>query len=414
VYNGLLSETPIKPLTARSWLTLFTTFVVLTVAFSFGIFALPPFYPFLVKTFGWNQASVTSGNAINLLLVGILSPFIGIAVDRFSAKAVILGGTCLVALALALLSTMTSFPQYLAYCFVLGLGTCAVSIVPNSMLIGPYFSGRRGLAVGFINAGIGLGGYIAPKLETARILSHGISYTFLMLAALMAIPFAVTLLAVKAEDRKGASVVALRVPTARELIRMPMFWFFGMSLFMTAHAMIAIQQNLISYLRGEGVAPGRAAQALAVALGAAALGKLISGTLADKVSARAGMVFSIVCVILGILTLLNTPPESDLIDGVALIFGMGYGGIFNASPTIVFEYFGTHRVGKTLGLFYIFFGVGTASGGVLAGHIFDITHRWSTAFSLDLGIAAAALIVLLASGRLTRRALIPAARQVSV
>lgn len=399
------------PLTIRSWLTLLTTFVVLTVAFSFGIFALPPFYPYLVKTFHWNQANVTSGNAINLLLVGVLSPFVGALVDRFTPKAVILGGTCLVALALALLSTMSSLGQYFAFCFVLGLGTSAVSILPTSIIIGPYFSKRRGLAVGFINAGIGLGGYIAPLLVTSQILQRGIPGAFLVLAASMAIPFVLTLVVVKGEVRGGgkAAVQTAGVPKAGELVRMPMFWIFGVSLFLTAHAMIAIQQNLISYLRLEGVAPKRAALALSIALGAAALGKLVSGILADKVSARAGMVYSIICVALGILALLNTPPDSTMVYWLALIFGQGYGGIFNASPTIVFEFFGTHRVGKALGLFYIFFGLGTSSGGVLAGHIFDLTHRWSVPFTLDLAIACAGLVLLLAGGRQTRRAALPAA-----
>ncbi len=183
-----------------------------------------------------------------------------------------------------------------------------------------------------------------------------------------------------------------------------MFWIFGMSLFFTAHAMLGVQQNFISYLTGEHVSPAQAASLLGIALAAAAPGKLISGVLADKVSARAGMIFSVICVALGILALLNTAPRSDMMYGLAVVFGMGYGGIFNASPTIVFEYFGTHQVGKAMGLFYVFFGLGTASGGELAGHIFDETHRWSVPFTVDFSLACAALLLVLVSGRMTSRA----------
>jgi MFS family permease len=166
--------------------------------------------------------------------------------------------------------------------------------------------------------------------------------------------------------------------------------------------MLGIQQNLVLYLTGEGLPMQRAAQVLSTALLAAALGKLISGILADRMSARAGMVFSISCVGLGILALLGTPAESALMDWLAIVFGMGYGGIFNASPTIVFEYFGTHQVGRALGLFYIFFGLGTASGGVLAGYLFDQTRSYSTPFTLDLALAAIALLLLLLTSRATR------------
>ncbi len=342
-------------------------------------------------------------------MIGILSPFVGSLVDKFKPKPVILGGTCLVALALALLSTIHSLAQYFAYCALLGVGASAVSILPTSILIGPSFSQWRGLAVGVINAGIGLGGYIAPRLATAQIAKRGIPGMFLVLAACMAIPFLLTLIAVKRESSRRTGVISKGgAPTAGELLRMPMFWIFGMSLFFTAHAMLGVQQNFISYLTGEHVSAAQAASILGIALAAAAPGKLISGVLADKVSARAGMIFSVICVALGILALLNTAPKSDLMYALAIVFGMGYGGIFNASPTIVFEYFGTHQVGKAMGLFYVFFGLGTASGGELAGHIFDETHRWAVPFTVDFSRACAALLLVLVSGRVTSRATVPA------
>jgi MFS family permease len=174
--------------------------------------------------------------------------------------------------------------------------------------------------------------------------------------------------------------------------------------------MLGVQQNFISYLTGEHVAPREAASILALAMAAAAPGKLISGILADRVSSRAAMIFSVVCVGLGIAALLNTPAQSDLIRWIAFLFGMGYGGIFNASPTIVFEFFGTHQVGKALGLFYVFFGLGTSSGGELAGHLFDETHRWSVPFTVDLALAAASLLLVVAARTQTRRIAPSAAR----
>ena len=392
-----------KPLSVRSWLTLFTSFIILTVAFAFGLFCWPPIYRPLTRAYGWSFAQANAGGSIVLFLIGILSPFVGTLVDKFKPKRVILGGTLIVGIALALLSTIHSRPQYYAFCFLLGVGASAVSILPTSILIGPFFSRRRGLAVGFINAGIGLGGFIAPRLATAQIAKRGLSGTFLVLAACMAIPFLLTLIVVdnNATPRRQQTISA-RVPTMPELVRMPMFWIFGIALFFSAHAMLGVQQNLISYLTGEHVSPKDAALILAIALGAAAPGKLISGILADRVNARAGMIFSVICVALGVLALLNTAPNSDMIYGLAIVFGLGYGGIFNAAPTIIFEYFGTHQVGKALGLFYVFFGLGTASGGELAGYLFDETRRWSVPFTVDLGLACLGLVLLLVSARQTR------------
>jgi MFS family permease len=393
-----------KPLTLRNWLTLFTSFVILTVAFAFGLFCWPALYRPLTKAWGWSFASANAGGSIVLFLIGVCSPFVGTLVDRFKPKRVILGGTVIVATALALLSTIHSLGQYYAFCFLLGIGASAVSILPTSILIGPFFSRWRGLAVGFINAGIGLGGFIAPRLATAEIAKRGLSGAFLVLAACMAIPFVLTLIVVKSDDVPVPRSSTQSVPSLPELARMPMFWIFGTALFFSAHAMLGVQQNLISYLTGAHVSPKEAALILAIALAAAAPGKLISGILADRMNARAGMIFSVVCVALGVLALLNTPPQSNMVYWLAIVFGLGYGGIFNAAPTVIFEFFGTHQVGKALGLFYVFFGLGTASGGEVAGYLFDETHRWSVPFTVDLALSCVGLLLLLVSAKQTRAA----------
>jgi len=408
---GKEDHVPTKPLTLRAWLTLFTSFVVLTVAFAFGLFCWPAIYRPLTRAYGWTFAQANAGGSIILFLIGILSPFVGTLVDKFKPKRVILGGTLIIAVALTLLSTIHSRPdgstlwgpqaQYYAFCFLLGIGASAVSILPTSILIGSFFSRWRGLAVGFINAGIGLGGYIAPRLATAQIAARGLSGTFLVLAACMTIPFLLTLIVVDNNAVPRIQPTSARVPSTSELARMPMFWIFGIALFFSAHAMLGVQQNLISYLTGAHVSAKEAALILGIALAAAAPGKLISGILADRVNARAGMIFSIICVALGVLALLNTAPNSELIYALAIVFGLGYGGIFNAAPTIIFEYFGTNQVGKALGLFYVFFGLGTASGGELAGYLFDETRRWSVPFTVDLALACAGLLLLLVSARRT-------------
>jgi predicted MFS family arabinose efflux permease len=46
--------------------------------------------------------------------------------------------------------------------------------------------------------------------------------------------------------------------------------------------------------------------------------------------------------------------------------------------------------------------LGTSSGGLLAGYVYDHTHQYSVAFALDLAIAASALLLLLVSRETTR------------
>ncbi|MBV8732682.1 MAG: MFS transporter [Acidobacteriia bacterium] len=393
----------------RRWLALVASFTTLAIAFSFGLFSLPAFYPVLIRQFGWSHAAAAAGGSIVLLLIGTFSPVTGWLVDRYSPKTVLLGGVFTVAMALILLSGAQTLTTYYAFCLLLGIGTSAVSILPNSILIAPWFTRGRASAVGLINAGIGLGG-VAPLLATSQFERRGIGGTFLFLAFWMAIPLLLILFLVPRGHTKASrgdspqlgSFVqpAGPVPRPSELVRMPLFWIFGFSVFFAAHSMVAVQQNLVLYLRGQHISAGRAALALSFAVWSSAPGKILSGAISDRFSARWGVVFSVVCIGLGITTLLTIPPSSDLIFLFAVIFGLGYGGIFNATPAIVFEYFGARGVGAVMGMFLIFFGLGTSSGGLLAGYLFDRTHRYSVPFTLDLALAAAALLLLLAAGNL--------------
>jgi len=376
------------------------------VAFSFALFSLPIFYPFLRRAYGWSAAQASAGGSIVLLLIGILGPAIGRLTDRFTPKKVLLAGMCLGATALALLSTITSLPQYYAFCVLFGIGTAAVSLVPTSMLIAPWFSTKRGLAVGVINAGVGVAGFIAPNMTRKLIEQWSMSHAFLALAAFLAIPFLATVILVRGSTRAPAAATRHSFTNAGAILKTPMFWRFGLGLFFAAHTLTGIQQHLALYMTGHGVTPANAAFALSMLLGASAVGKVGGGAIADKYSARVSLLWSVVCLAAGIGGLLAVAPDSAVVYWAAAMFGLGYGGVFNAPPLLAFEHFGIEKVGTILGLFMMFFGVGTSSGGLVAGMVFDRTRNYANSFTVDLLSCGVAFLLLFAAGRI--RALRPA------
>lgn len=391
-------------LAAGAFPILLAAFIILFVAFSFGLFSLPVFYPVLAKAFKWNRAQAAGGGSIVLLLIGVLGPLVGKLADKFSPKAVALVGMIIGAIALALLSRTTSLQEFYLYCVILGIGTAAVSLVPTSMLIAPWFSRQRGLAIGVINAGVGVGGFVAPNLTRSMIQQYTFSGAFLGLAACMAIPFLATLVLVRTPPEKTGSLhAAPRFGKVGAVMSMPLFWVFGLALFFAAHTLTGIQQHLVLYLTGQGATATRAAFALSLLLGASALGKVIGGWIADKSSTRVSMMASIGCLVAGIAGLLSVDPASALVYWSAAAFGLGYGGVFNAPPLFAFEYFGTERVGSILGFFIMFFGLGTSSGGLVAGYLFDQTHNYVTSFTFDMASCSVAFVLLLIAGRMRNK-----------
>jgi MFS family permease len=403
----------------QGWSMLLVSFSVLTVAFSFGLFSLPVFYPILTKKFGWTHAEAAAGGSIVLLLIGILGPLIGRLTDRYKPKAVLLAGMCVGALSLALLSTAGSLGSFYAFCILLGIGSAAVSLVPTSILIAPWFSRKRGTAVGVINAGVGVGGFVAPMLAGSLIDRQGASEAFFSLALFIAIPFVLTVALVRrqaspaaAHARTGSAEAS--VPRTGQLVKTSLFWLLALSLFFAAHTLTGIQQHLVLYLTGAGVNPGNARFALSVLLGASAFGKLLGGAAADRYSTRVSLLLSILCLVIGIGGLLTAEPGAAVIYWIAAAFGLGYGGVFNAPSIIAFEYFGTEGVGTILGLFMMFFGLGTSSGGLVAGMIYDQTHRYASSFAVDLAsctLAAVLLLMLRSNARPRPDAVAAAARK---
>jgi MFS family permease len=106
-----------------------------------------------------------------------------------------------------------------------------------------------------------------------------------------------------------------------------------------------------------------------------------------------------VCLAAGIGGLLAVAPDSPLVYWSAAMFGLGYGGVFNAPPLIAFEHFGIEKVGTILGLYMMFFGVGTSSGGLISGMIFDRTRNYSNSFTVDLLSCGVAFLLFFAAGR---------------
>jgi len=126
----------------------------------------------------------------------------------------------------------------------------------------------------------------------------------LVLAACMAIPFLLTLVVVDNNAApRSIQTRSSRVPTMPELARMPMFWIFGIALFFSAHAMLGVQQNLISYLTGAHVSRKRPRIYCDCARVCRA-GQTHQRPSGRPRQRRAGMIFSVVCVALGVLALL--------------------------------------------------------------------------------------------------------------
>src|SRR6266849_2708249 len=139
--------------------------VWVTLAIASGLyFSFPIFFVALIEEFGWSRGATAAAFSISSVLQGVLSPPVGMLVDRLGPRRVMLGG----ALVLGVLAAA---------------GACAVSWVPTGALIARWFAQRRSSMMGLAFSGMGAGVLVIGPLAQWLIAGYGWRAAYLVLGA---------------------------------------------------------------------------------------------------------------------------------------------------------------------------------------------------------------------------------------
>jgi MFS family permease len=221
----------------------------------FAVFLAP-----LEEAFGWSRQAISVAYAINFALFGFSSVLMGALADRYGTRRVAMVGGSLHAVGLVLAAWSNSlWGLYLAFGVISGTGVGAL-FGPLTYLTAKWFDRRKGLAMGIVLSGTGVGVMLASPLARALIAWGGWRSGFLGLGLLTAgIVIGMGALLCEAPEELGqfpdgalASAAAAAGPgpgwTTATAIRTGPFWsllgvfFFccashaGPSLHMVAHA----------------------------------------------------------------------------------------------------------------------------------------------------------------------------------
>ena len=133
--------------------------VWVTLAIASGLyFSFPIFFVALLEEFGWSRGATAAAFSIASIVQGVLSPVVGMLVDRVGPRRVMLGGACLLGGACVLSSRIDSLPSiYVVTGVLAAAGVCAVSWVPSGALIARWFTERRSSMMGLAFSGMGAG-----------------------------------------------------------------------------------------------------------------------------------------------------------------------------------------------------------------------------------------------------------------
>src|SRR2546421_9563652 len=134
--------------TLRPWVVVGTVWITLAIA-SGLYFSFPVFFVALLDEFGWSRGATAAAFSISSVVQGVLSPVVGILVDRLGPRRIMLGGAGLLGVACVLASRIGSlWSLYLVVGGLAAARVCAVSLGPGRTPIARGVTPRRGSMAG--------------------------------------------------------------------------------------------------------------------------------------------------------------------------------------------------------------------------------------------------------------------------
>jgi MFS family permease len=143
------------------------------------------FQPF-VREFHIGRAAVSLAFTIHNLVSGVSAVVIGRMADRIGARTVILPGLGIVAALLFSAKAIGSslWELYLFY-IALGVVGSATTTVPYTLVVSRWFDRSRGLALGGMMVGLGVGAVVMPVVAQRLIASFGWRNAFAIVGCAM-------------------------------------------------------------------------------------------------------------------------------------------------------------------------------------------------------------------------------------
>ncbi|OGQ61491.1 MAG: hypothetical protein A2W73_12015 [Deltaproteobacteria bacterium RIFCSPLOWO2_12_55_13] len=370
---------------------------------SFGVF-----YVALIEAFGWSRAATASAISLQIISEGISFPFAGSLIDRLGPRRTLILGGSVLALGLALTSTVSSIWElYLWMGVVTALGLALIGMVPHVAILSREFSQHRGTALGLAWMGGGLGIMLLVPLAQIMIGNWGWSLAyvgFAVVAALLVIP-PVPLLFTPGSKMSGAPAPPQTENptdwTVKQALRSSTFWLlFGSRILASVGNQIVLTHQ-IAHAVDVGYPKLFAASIFGLMGVVSIFGRLLFGYLTDVMKNETVFAWVQATSLIGIAALLVLHDDSSpgLLYTYALFYGLGQGSRALVLSAISADLFLGKSFGAIYGYFTLSVGIGGGFGAWIGGFIFDATKSYFAAFLFSMACAVLAAIGVWASKR---------------
>ena len=371
------------------------------VAFSFGVF-----FQSFVREFHASRAAVSLAFTITNLVSGIFAFVVGRIADRVGARTVILPGlACVAALLLSAEAIGSRLSELYLFYAALGVVAPATTTVPYALVLSRWFDRRRGLALGGMMVGLGLGAIAMPMVAERLIARVGWRNAFAIVGcAILIIPMPIVGLLLRDAPAQMGLLPDGRAAGGpdsgsraggmawRDARQSSTFWLLIAVFVLLAASVHACVIHMPQLFADRGATAENAAMASSVIGFALLVGRIASGYFLDRYFG--GSIALVICLgaALGI-ALLGIGGAGSVALAGAFLVGLGMGAEVDIIAFLMSRYFGLQSLGATVGFAFAGFVIAGGVGPLVMGFAFDRTGSYRLPLAA-FGVAAIAAAVL--------------------
>jgi MFS family permease len=392
------------------WWIVLASFVVAfyvagTIFYGFTAFIEP-----LADEFGWSYTRISLAASLGGLEMGLLAPLVGILVDRFGSRKLLLSGVLILGLGNILLGFTQSLAMFYGAFILIGFGAGGCTSVVTMTAVANWFDKNIGKAMGLMASGFGASGLIIPFIVW-MIAAFGWRTTVISLGIgmwIIGVPAAFVLRHKPEKDEdghretkvKGSSPLSWRQTQVkgfryREILKEKPFLFVNLAEMIRLIALMAVVTHIMPYLSTLEFSRTRAGLMAAAIPVLSITGRFGFGWLGDIFEKKYIMAISYSLMGLGMLALCYVQ-FAGVIYIFLFLFSNGFGGVTVLRSALFREYYGKYNFGKLLGIMMGFGTCGGIIGPTAAGWIFDRTGTYYFVWLTFSALIVVAIILILA------------------
>jgi len=355
----------------------------------------------ITSELGFTRSAFSLYISLSTLTGVFVLPLIGQFLPKFGAKRLLIGGGLWVSLGFVWLAFATRLWQFYLGGIFLGLFMMPITMFLAILLINNWFTAKKGLMMGLLNASGGLAGAIISMIMPTFLDNFGWRMGYFLIAglfALLTVPNGLFLL-VENPGTVGLNAYGDQLPaynesnqpihdlsiTYEDARKMKPFYILFIGIFLSAFGG-GMMQHLPAHFSGMNFTYGQVGTLFSLVMTGMIIANISVGAINDKIDSTFTLTLIVVCMLIALFFLATTRSFLAL-SIVMFILAFGIGGPAVLTPLVVSEIFGIADYPRIWSILGMAPSIGMSISGPLWGAVYDLTGSYAIGMYVMMGLA---------------------------